>query len=71
MPKHGKRIAPKGVDKRHNCWLYANTPWKRLCTYCCCYCEQQETCINACLNTPERCGKHDFERKMADGNDKI
>lgn len=71
MPKHGQRIAPKGVDKRHSCWLYANAPWKRLCTYCCSYCEQQGTCINACLNVPEKCGKDIFERKTADVNDKI
>lgn len=63
VPKHGTRIVPKGVDKKHSCGLYTNMPGTRLCTYCCYYCEQQTTCINACKNTPERCGKEVFERK--------
>ncbi len=63
MPKHGQRIAPKGVDKNHICGLYVDMPGTRLCTYCCHYCEQQTTCINACKNTPELCKKEVFERK--------
>lgn len=57
MPKHGERTAPEGVDKEHKCWLYANTPWKRLCIYCCYYCERNGECENACMNVPELCGK--------------
>lgn len=63
MPKHGERIAPEGVDKKHKCGLYADSPGKYLCKYCCYYCEQRETCKNVCLNAPDKCKSGIFERK--------
>lgn len=71
MPKHGQKLAPDGVDKEHKCGLYVGMPGSRLCTYCCYYCEQLETCINVCKNAPERCGKEVFERSVSDVNDKV
>lgn len=71
MPKHGQRIAPEGVDKNHECWLYARKPYRTHCTYCCYYCEQLKTCEKACENAPDRCGKETYERMKADANDKI
>lgn len=71
MPKHGQKIAPVGVDKEHKCGLYSNSLTRYICTYCCYYCEQRETCKNACSNTAERCGKDVFERSGTDGNDKV
>lgn len=64
MPKHGQKIAPEGVDKEHICGLYVNNPGKLLCTYCCSYCEQKSTCINACKNTPDKCGKIEVRRAV-------
>lgn len=52
MPKHEERTAPKGVDKKHKCGLYVDSPGKYLCKYCCYCCKQRSTCINACKNTP-------------------
>jgi hypothetical protein len=71
MPKHGQKLAPDGVDKEHKCGLYVNAPWTRSCTYCCRYCEQLTACVNACKNTPERCGKEVFERSVSDVNDEV
>lgn len=61
VPKHGTRVAPKGVDKKYICGLYVDHPSSRSCTYCCHYCKQRSTCINACKNAPEKCKT--FERK--------